>query len=264
MITKKPFYHKVIRKSTVAFGGLFSNMTITTQDADNKTQKIVNIPISYAAKEKYLVRLQQDPSLQEDILITLPRLSFEIVGFSYDPSRQQNKVNRLYGADGENVTFNYSPVPYDIQFNLYSYTKLQDDNLQLMEQILPFFQPDLALSIKMMESPEIIQDVPLILTSVTTDDTYDGSLMDTRYIITTYSFNMKTYLFGPLLGQHDPENHFDNDNVGSMIKRVKVYTNNSKYHVYIDPFTAGPNDDYTINEETSEDIPREFDGDVSI
>lgn len=265
MIVRKPFYHQVLRKATIAVGGLFSNIFITTKNSSSKTEKIVKVPIAYAGKEKYITRLQQDPSLQEDILITLPRMSFEIVGFSYDSNRQINKVHRLTGNDGERLTFNYAPVPYDVQFNVYSYTKLQDDNLQIMEQILPFFSPDLSLTIKMVESPEINQDIPFILTSVSTEDQYDGAFEDRRYIITTYSFNMKLNLYGPLLGSRDTENHFESDGENAnMIKRIKIYMNNTKYHVYIDPITAGPDDDYTINEQFSEDIPREFDKDVKL
>lgn len=264
MITKKPFYHKVLRKATIAMGGLFSNIYVTTQNTDGKTEKIVNVPIAYSGKEKYIVRLQQDPSLQEDVLVTLPRLSFEMVGYSYDSSRQLIKTHRLTGAEAENAIFNYTPVPYDVQFNVYSYTKLQDENLQIMEQILPFFTPDMSLTIKMLSSPEINQDIPLILTGVSTDDQYEGSMQDRRMIITTYSFNMKLFLYGPLIGSTDPENHFDGGGAANRIKKVKVYLNNSKYHAYIDPETANENDPYEIREEFSEDYPREFDQDQTL
>lgn len=256
MITNKPFYHGIIRKATIAFGGLFSNIHVVTKNAGNTTEKIVKVPIAYANKEKYIVRLQQDPSMQEDVLITLPRLSFEITGFNYDAARQINKIHKLYGAENGKPTFNYAPVPYDIQFTLYSYTKTQEDNLQIMEQILPFFSPDLSLTVKMISSPEINQDIPLTLQGVSTDDQFDGNFEDRRYIITTYSFEMKLYLYSPILGSVDAENHFEGTPQNSIKKVFITYSNqNSKYSAVVDPEAANLGDNYTILENFDANFP---------
>lgn len=250
MITRQPFYHGTTRNLVVGFGGLFGNLHIRNRDADGITQKIVKCPISFAQKEKFIVRLMQDPGLNEDTQITLPRLSFEITGFDYDQSRQMNKINKVVGTTADNrIVYNYMPVPYNLTFTLYSYTNTNEDNYQIMEQIVPFFSPDMNLSIKMMADPVLIQDIPLILNSVSTDDSYEGSYEDRRYIITTYMFTMKAYYYAPILGQVDPEKHFDDTDGAVLIKHVQVDVKGmTKYSAIIDPFAANKDDDYDINE----------------
>jgi hypothetical protein len=249
MLTKVPFYHAVTRKLVVSFGGLFGNIFIQTKNKDNKTEKIVKVPLAYANKDKVIVRLQQDPGLQEDVQILLPRMSFEIVGMSYDASRQLNKIHRTTAITNTRNVFMYAPVPYNVEFNLYTYTKTTEDNLQIMEQIIPYFTPDMNLTIKMMADPPLSQDIPLILNSVNTDDEYDGSFEDRRYIITTYSFTMKAYYYGPLLGSLDPEKHFEDGKQVNVIKTVQATVNNNfKYSAVIDPISANVTDPYNITE----------------
>lgn len=248
MLTKTPFYYGITRKMVVAFGGLFSHLFLRTFDSAGKTAKIVNVPIAFASKEKFLVRLQQDPNLHEDAMLSLPRLSFEIVGFDYDSSKQVNKNQRIQSIkDGRSVV-QYAPVPYNLTFNLYSYTRTQEDNLQILEQIVPYFTPDINLAVKVLQNPDLTQDCLLTLTSVNIDDQYDGSFEDRRYIITTYSFTLQTAYFGPMLGTNDPENHFENGTETSVIKKVITNVNNMKYTAVIDPFIANSDEVYTIQE----------------
>jgi len=254
MITTNPFYHGTIRKLIVAFGGLFNNLMIRTKDDTGATRKIVKVPIAFAQKEKFITRLQQDPSLQEDVEISLPRLSYEIVSYDYDSSRQLNKLNKklCFRTDGTQIK-TFAPVPYNITFNLYSYTKTLEDNLKIMEQILPFFGPDMNLRIKMIKDPEVVLDIPLILNSVTSDDQYDGSYEERRYIISTYSFTMRALIYGPLFGEEDvmdTGNHFpDEGPVQGVIKRVIVDVNGtSQFIAEIDPFVADSNDPHTVHE----------------
>lgn len=244
MITNNPFYHGSTRKLIVAFGGLFNNIMVRTEDSTGDTQKIVKVPIAFAQKEKFIVRLQQDPALQEDIETLLPRLAYELTGYNYDASRQLNKLNRKYcfRNDGTPIKM-FAPVPYDVNFNLYSFTRTTDDNLQIMEQILPFFSPDMNLAIKMLQDPEVVLDVPLVLNGVTTDDQYDGGFEERRYIVSTYSFTMKALFYGPMLGAEDlldPDNHFPDDgSLPGVIKRVIVNVNGtSSFRAEIDPFAA--------------------------
>lgn len=254
MLTSNPFYHGTVRRLTIAFGGLFNNLHIRTRDNNNATKKIVKVPIAFAQKEKFIIRLQQDPTLSEDMQVLLPRLAFEITGFDYDENRQVNKMNRkvCYMSDGTMIK-TFAPVPYNIAFNLYSFTRTTEDNLQIMEQILPFFTPDMNLSIKMLADPEVVLDVPLLLNSVTTDDEYDGGFEERRYIISTYSFVMKAFFYGPLLGSEDVTddgNHFEDvGGVKNVIKRVVVDINNQvKYTATVDPFIATEAEQHDIIE----------------
>ena len=256
MLTTVPFYHSTTKKLVIAFGGLFGNIFCRTKDRGGITQKIVKVPIAFAQKEKFIVRLQQDPDLAEDMQIVLPRLSFEITGLDYDSPRQLNKIHKIKGTDGTRNVFSYMPVPYNVSFNLYSFTRTTEDNLQIMEQIVPYFTPEMNLSIKMLQVPELSQDVPLILNSVNTDDQYDGGFEDRRYIITTYSLTMKAYYYGPILGSTDAEKHFDDGKQVNVIKRVITTVNNSiKYTATIDPFTAGADDIFDVVESWTDIIP---------
>lgn len=249
MLTKVPFYHGVTRKLVIAFGGLFGSIYTVTKNHDGVSEKIVKVPLSFASKEKFILRLQQDPGLNQDVEVVLPRMSFEITGYDYDPSRQFNKVNKVVGSQGNRDVKMFAPVPYNISFTLYSFTRTMEDNLQIMEQILPYFSPEMNLSIKMMADPTIIQDVPLILNDVNMDDQYDGGFEDRRYIISTYTFTMKANYYGPVLGSFDEENHFENGSGVSVIKKVESTINtNLKYTAAIDPFTANKDDTYNIDE----------------
>lgn len=260
MLTSIPFYHGSTRNLVIAFCGLFSNIFIRNFDANGVSRKIVNVPISFVSKEKFLIRLQQDPNLNEDSQINLPRMSAEIVGIDYDQSRQLNKVHKNVGSIDTRTVFSYTPVPYNLTFNLNTYTRTVEDNLQIMEQILPFFTPDMNLSIKMIKEPVLVQDVPLILNSVTSDDQYDGSFEDSRTIISTYTFTMKSYFYGPLLNHTDPENHFTSNADKQVIKHVSVSVNNiNKYTAVIDPFAAQATDPYDINENWITITPQEGD-----
>lgn len=262
MLSKIPFYHSTTKKMVVAVGALFSNLFCVTKNGDGVTQKIVTVPLAYLNKEKFILRLQQDPKSANAVEITLPRLSYEIVGFDYDSSRQLNKVNKINGVRDDKNIYSFSPVPYNITFNVYSYTRTMEDNLQIMEQIVPYFTPDLSLSIKIMQNPDVTQNCPLTLTSVNTDDQYDGAFEDRRFIITTYAFTLKMHYYGPIFGNTDPENHFESGDAVSVIKKVTVNLNTNKYTAVIDPFDASATDPYEIQEGWGERTPEnDFDQD---
>lgn len=248
MLTKIPFYHGITRKMIVGFAGLFNNVYVLAKDTNNVTKKIIQVPLAYANKEKFVARLIADPGMNEDAQIVLPRLSFEIVGQEYDSSRQHNKMNKVVTSRGANTVHSYAPVPYNISINLYSFTRTQTDNLQILEQVVPFFTPDMNLSIKVMQDPDVSQDCSLILNSVNTDDSYDGGFEDRRYIVTTYSFTLKMNYYGPLYGVTDAENHFDSGPKTNVIKDIKVNVNTSKYTALIDPFSSNADDVYQIVE----------------
>ena len=140
------FYHESLRKVVVAFGTIFNNIIIHRTDADGSVLQRLKVPLSYSPKEKFLVRLEQQPNLdQREMAISLPRMGFEISGINYDPSRKLQRVGRLkktHATDTGTQYFQYNPVPYNISFNLYSFTATAEGGLQIIEQILPYFQPD--------------------------------------------------------------------------------------------------------------------------
>ena len=138
------FYHETIRKVVIGFGTLFNDIHITRKDSSGNVQQSMKVPLAFGPKQKFLVRLREDPNIAKSVAITLPRIGFEIGAISYDPARKLNKIQKVKkaGTSGNKVDTQYMPVPYNIDFELYAMSKNSDDALQIVEQILPYFQPE--------------------------------------------------------------------------------------------------------------------------
>lgn len=205
MLNNKVYYHGIIRKCIVGFGTLFSDIYIDRKEGDSVTGTTVQrlqVPLAYAPKEKWVVRLEQDPTLENYTYTSLPRMSFEILGYNYDPSRKLNRMQQITcGSGGNSLTTVYTPVPYNIDIALYILTKTQEDGLQILEQILPTFTPEYTLTLNQLPDMNIKLDVPIILNSVTVSDEYDGDFQTRRFVTHTLNFQLKTNLFGPISGQ---------------------------------------------------------------
>jgi hypothetical protein len=202
MLNIPPFYHGLTRKVIVSFGSLFSNIKIQRQDNDGNISQEIVVPLTYAPKEKWLVRIEQDPALEKHTYITLPRMSFEINSYAYDSSRKLNRMQQIK-TDVSNSTKPtvYTPVPYNVDISLYILTKTQEDGLQIIEQILPTFTPEYTLAVNVVPEMGITMDVPIILESVSVVDEYDGNFQDRRFVTHTLNFQMKLNLFGPVSDQ---------------------------------------------------------------
>ena len=200
MLNNQVFYHGIIRKCIVAFGTLFSDIYIDRREGDSVTGNVIQrlqIPLAYAPKEKWLVRLDSDPTLENYTYTTLPRMSFEIIGYNYDPSRKLNRMQQIKCGDATNsMTTMYTPVPYNIDISLYILTKTQEDGLQIIEQILPTFTPEYTLVVNAVPDMNIKQEVPVILNAVSVSDEYDGDFQTRRFVTHTLNFQMKINLFG--------------------------------------------------------------------
>jgi hypothetical protein len=205
MLSNQVFYHGIIRKTIVGFGSLFSSIYIDRKQGDSvngTTVQRVQVPLAYAPKEKWLVRIDSDPTLENNTYTTLPRMSFEITGYSYDSSRKTNRMQKITcGVGTTSMNTLYTPVPYNIDISLYVLTKTQEDGLQIIEQILPTFTPEYTLAIKTVEDMNIVLDVPVILNSISVQDDYDGDFQTRRFVTHTLNFTLKTNLFGPLSNQ---------------------------------------------------------------
>jgi hypothetical protein len=200
MLNNQVFYHGIIRKCIVGFGTLFSDIYIDRKEGGSVTGTTVQrlqVPLAYAPKEKWLVRLEQDPNLENHTYTSLPRMSFEIIGYNYDPMRKMNRMQQIKCGNGTgNMTTMYTPVPYNIDLSLYILTKTQEDGLQILEQILPTFTPEYTLKIQHTSQPNVIMDVPIVLNSVAVSDEYDGDFQTRRFVTHTLNFQMKMNLFG--------------------------------------------------------------------
>lgn len=205
MLNNNVFYHGIIRKTIVSFGRLFSDIYIDRKQGDSVTGTTVQrlqVPLAYAPKEKWVVRIDSDPTLENSTYTTLPRMSFEILGYSYDAQRKLNRMQKIECGDGSAAkNFMYTPVPYNIEIALYILTKTQEDGLQILEQILPTFTPEYNLPVKVVPDMNVIQDVPVILNSVSVADEYDGDFQTRRFVTHTLNFTLKTNMFGPVSSQ---------------------------------------------------------------
>ena len=205
MLSSNVFYHGLIRKTIVAFGSLFSDIYIDRKQGDSVTGTTIQrlqIPLAYAPKEKWIVRLDSDPNLEQHTYTTLPRMSFEILGYSYDSQRKLNRMQQIKCGSGiDSMTYMYTPVPYNIEISLYVLTKTQEDGLQIIEQILPTFTPEYTLSINAVPDMNVVQDIPVILNSVSVSDEYEGDFQTRRFVTHTLNFTLKTSLFGAMTGQ---------------------------------------------------------------
>ena len=205
------FYHEILRKTVIGFGTLFNNINIRHKDASGTTFSNLKVPLAYGPMQKFLARIQQQPDLDRETAITLPRLSFEMQGIQYDPTRKTGIAQTFLTKNGTNAKRVYMPVPYNIGFELSVMAKLSDDALQILEQILPYFQPSFNITVNLISSIGEKKDIPIVLESINYSDQYEGGFESRRTIVYTLSFVAKTYLFGPVA-----------ENPEGLIKKVDV------------------------------------------
>ena len=192
------FYNETIRKSVIAFGTLFNNIRIKKFASDGKSISQVKVPIAYGPMQRFLARIEQQQNFDDNVALTLPRLSFEMSSFTYDTTRKASPITKFTMKSPNSKTKQkkmFLPVPYDIGFRLSFATKLQDDSLQIIEQILPFFQPSYAVTINMLEGVEEKRDIPFTLRNVSFTDEYEGDFSNRRFIQYDLDFVCKTYFY---------------------------------------------------------------------
>ena len=237
-------YHESLRRLTIAFGQIFNNIQIRRKNAADSTLQSLTVPLAYGPKEKFLVRLDQQASLEDrSFAIRLPRIGFEISGIEYDPTRKLSRMGKyrvVKTGTKKRLDYTYNPVPYNISYDLYNFTATAEAGLQIVEQIIPFFQPDYTVTINALPELSIKRDIPIVLNSVNYEDTYSGDFRQRRAVVYTLNFTAKSYVFGPLRSQ-------------KVIKKVQAdqYTDTtevekreSRITIVPDPTTANFDDDF--------------------
>jgi len=227
------FYHETIRNSVVAFGTLFNDLTIVKKDGNGDDRLSIQVPLAYAAREKFIQRLKEDSRLDDDtnpnphVQMTLPRMSFNMVSMSYDAGRKRNTIHRRRIKDIQEeqgyLSYQYTEVPYNFGFELGVYATTFEDGLQIVEQIVPYFTPEFNVTFQRAGGTSDINtkiDLPIILESVNLDYDYLGDFEQRRLLIWTLTFNVKTHLYGP-------------------IKREKTILSTSSTLFDLDGFTSG-------------------------
>ena len=189
------FYHQISRKMVVAFGSLFNTIEVRRIDSSDAVTEVIKIPLSYGPKDKMLTRISSDPNLNPKVALTVPRMGFELLSMTYDSVRKLNTLNRNVKKGTTGLKKQFNPVPYNWDFSLYVFVKNAEDGTQVLEQILPFFTPEFTVTMNLVSSMEEVRDIPLVLNSVTSEDTYEGDFATRRSIIWTLSFTMKGFLY---------------------------------------------------------------------
>jgi hypothetical protein len=195
------FYHEILRRTVIAFGSLFNEISIKHTNNSGNVVSVIKVPLAYGPTQKFLARLEQSPDLNKPVQITLPRMSFEFTGLTYDATRKSTTTQTFTAksvVDGTETKKVYLPVPYNMQFELSIMSKLNDDALQIVEQILPYFQPAYTMTIEMVDIINEKRDIPVILENITMQDDYEGNFSTRRVLTYTLRFTAKTYLFGPV------------------------------------------------------------------
>ena len=244
------YYHEIIRKTIISFGTLFNDINIRHDNPDGTTFSELKVPLAYGPSQKFLARLEQQADLNKPVAITLPRMSFEMTSIQYDSARKLGVTQTFKASDGTNLKKVFMPVPYNIGFELNILAKLNDDALQIVEQILPYFQPSFNLTIDLVSAIGEKRDIPIVLDSMNFQDDYEGDFSTRRALIYTLGFTAKTYLFGPVPSSSE-----------GIIKKVQVdmaantdtrtAKREMRYTVEPDPLSAGPDDDFGFSETTS-------------
>ena len=245
-------YHELIRKTIVAFGTLFNDLYIYRRSSTGKVTQKMKVPLAYGPKQKFIARIDQDTARSasdvKTTALTLPRIGFELTGLTYDPSRKLNRIQKfkkVKGADTKTMQNVFMPVPYNVSFTLFTMAKNSEDALQIVEQILPMFQPDYTISLNVLPTMEIVRDVPIVLNDVSYEDTYDGNFTERRVIMYTLNFTAKMYLYGPvtsskIIKRVQVDQYTDtNVNVAKREQRIVVTPN---------PTTADADDNFGFNE----------------
>lgn len=238
------FYNETTKRAVSIFGTLFNNITVKKIKEDGSVITEQKVPISYGPKQKFLQRLAEEPNLNDNnrTAISLPRIAFELSGYEYDPARQQNKLIRhqkmtLESADTSSRAYQYQPAPYNLSFTLSILAKNMSDALQIVEQIIPYFQPEYTVTMKMIDSMTDYRDVPIVLNSVELADTYEGDFTERRVIEYNLSFTMQLNYFGPVYTGKVIKNVIERDYINTtsglfttsqiddsgLIKEVKHY-----------------------------------------
>ena len=242
------YYHEILRKTIIGFGTLFNQIFIKHEKKDDTTLDTTKVGLAYGPQQKFFAKIREQANLTKPVAITLPRMSFEMTSIQYDPTRKSGITQTFKASDGTNLKKVFMPVPYNLGFELSIMSKLNDDALQIVEQILPYFQPSFNLTVDLVKEIGEKRDIPIVLDNISFQDDYEGDYATRRALIYTIRFSAKTYLFGPVAESSE-----------GLIKKVIVDTamdtntaqakREMRYTVTPNPIDAGPADDFGFSED---------------
>jgi len=200
-----PYYHSLFKKYVIIFGTLFNNIRIERLNDDGTIAQNIRVPIAYGPREKYLARAELNPTGTAKQAIQLPLMSFELTNIAYASDRKLQTTRSFFTTTANTATGDpiykktYTPVPYDLTFELGIMTKTVEDATRIVEQILPYFTPEWTISARLLEDFDQLTDIPIIIDTVNINDQYDSNFEQRRALTYTLTFTMKAYLYGPVV-----------------------------------------------------------------
>jgi hypothetical protein len=254
MLSNSFFFHQSLRRYTLAFGLVFTNLEVQRSDAYSVVQNAFRVPITQASKQKFYLQLMQDATVSNrPFNVLLPRISFIMSSMSYDSDRQKNQTNKYSKTTVDDTLYTFEPSPWNFTYNMTIWTANEHDGHQIIEQILPYFTPFYMLTVNELPSFNISRSVPLELSSISRDvNAESGEDTNIRTIKWDLSFTLKGYLYKPIKSGaniikkvvtrvHDLDD-IEEDAYSYFIEQDVVY-----------PWESIESDDWTINQTITED-----------
>lgn len=198
---EKHNYHGIVRKYAQIFSALFSDLTIIRENKQtHKAEQVITVPIGYAPRAQWIQRITQDPTFRQKVATQLPRLSFEMTSLTRDSSRAIVPIqyNARDTADRENRFKQFVQTPYNMGFQLSLITNDEDDAWQVLEQICPYFQPELTFNTNLVTDMQYAHNVVIVLDGLRLSQPYEGTLEERRIISWDLDFTLKGYIYGPV------------------------------------------------------------------
>lgn len=222
------YYHKTTRKYVALFGTLFNDIIISRKTNNDVEMMRMKVPIAYGPIQKFLARIGEDPNLDAPAM-TLPRMSFEMLGMIYNGDRKltRHQLNKkALPLDDDSFSTQFTAAPYDIEFQLNIMVKYSEDGNKIIEQIVPFFKPDWTASVQIIDDLDFAIDVPIVLTGIGQEDTYDDAFENRRVLVWTLNFTMKAQYFGPITNKKvikfTEANVYGSTNANTALEVIKV------------------------------------------
>ena len=258
MLQNAPFYHQHLRKITYSFGTLFNDLEIQRTNESSEVIQTIKIPLSYAPKELWVTRIQQDPNPEDPeysnkVQVVLPRIGYEMKSMNYDSARKLQTIGqnvRVNTQDNLELLTQFNPVPWNIHYSVYIMTRNIDDSLQIIEQILPFFEPNFSITIQEMPDMNILRDVPVVFNGIDSEIIYEGGLDKTRVSLWTLNFVVKANLYQPIRNVK-----VIRDSTANIIAESTDPTRTGKAIINVtpNPIDANPDDNWTYNTTITEE-----------
>ena len=263
MFKDKHFYNQHIRKAIISFGTIFNDINIERKNSAGAVTQALRVPLSYSTKQKFMTRIARvsDTTTRGEVALTLPRMGFEINGLNYDPARKVGPIQKTKvvgtGDDVNTVRQVFASAPWNMDLALYIFAKNQDDGLQILEQIIPYFNPDFNVTINDLPTMGIKRDLKITLDNVSYEDEYEGEYANRLSVVWTLNFTMRLNFYSHVSNAEVIKtaiaNIFNEDgNELTPFSLSKTGNNKGTVTTSVNPLSATPADSYTFLEEFDE------------